>query len=221
VSGGADRDGRMREAFASLGETAPPGDGCPTPEQIWDAATGETSSQELVHTLIEHTASCPACAEDWRLARGLRSVSQESSIASPRTRHRANRLRWLVAAAAFVLLFATALPLHRWLTRPDRPAVRGTFGEIFSLVAEGERLPRERCLLRWSPGPPGTSFRLRVLTDDARELVAVDGVDQPEYLIEEESLLALPSGARLLWRVEATLPEGRHLVSPTFMNFIE
>jgi putative zinc finger protein len=59
----------MRRAFRR--SAAPPKpESCPAPATIWAALHGELSLSE-VRRIVDHTADCAACAEDWRLALAL------------------------------------------------------------------------------------------------------------------------------------------------------
>jgi hypothetical protein len=103
----------------------------------------------------------------------------------------------------------------------EPPAYRAQPGEsITSLVPEGTVLPRARCLLRWS-GPAGARYDLLVATSDMRPLVRVPRLEASEYLVAAGALAALPAGTRLLWQVEADLPDGSRLPSRTFAFMLD
>lgn len=70
--GGAARSARcdddcLRVAFASAFLTSCPTDACPEPEELWDALHGAPDAA-LRQRVVDHVATCPVCAEAWRLA---------------------------------------------------------------------------------------------------------------------------------------------------------
>lgn len=210
---------RLREAFAAPAGPPPNPDACPSPERIWAAARGELSASE-VREVIDHTIACAACAEDWRLAAALdREARAADGVAETRT---ASSLRspfgrpWLSAVAAiFVLGIVVVIP---GLRKDDpAPIYRGEDGAIQPLLAPGEALPREGAVLRWA-GPPGAVYDVQVTTEDLHVIAKAGGLETSELRIPADALRDLPAGATLLWRVEATLPDGTELASETFSN---
>jgi hypothetical protein len=206
---------RLREAFTSLGQRARLMEGCPLPEAIWSAAAGDADDESL-RRLIEHTTSCAACAEDWRVAR---AVGQASGAFRGLPRPRRLPLSWLAAAATVALAVGGGAYVFEW-TRGQRSAsTRGEGSdEIRSLLPENEPLSRHQCTLRWSAGPPGTKYDVRVVTEDAVEVAVAVGLGVNEYRVAEAKLRGLEPGARLLWRVRAVFPDGRSASSPTFIS---
>lgn len=61
------KDDRLRYLFARAFEDALPTDACPSPEVVFDAATGALGREERV-AVLDHTATCPVCADAWRIA---------------------------------------------------------------------------------------------------------------------------------------------------------
>ncbi len=102
---------RLRDAFASLAPTAEARADCPEPERVWRAAAGEVPSAEI-RALVDHTAGCPSCAEEWRLAREL-VPNVQGSVANFPVERRAPRSGWWLAAAAAGLLVVAGVPLWR------------------------------------------------------------------------------------------------------------
>lgn len=225
-------DKTLQEAFASLADGARPGDACPLPEQIWAAIAGEIPVDER-HRLVDHIATCPSCAEDWRAAyrMGARPPAwwKVSFRSVWKTLHRGPR--WvpqasgvLAAAAALVLVLSVTWG-RMWTpgpgpdgkpgeTLPERGSV---FRGIEASIPPEEALSRERCWLRWV-GQEGARYDLIVKTESLQLVSHVTGLKKSEYLLSEESLRTVPTGERLLWMVEATLPTGEHITSKAFVT---
>jgi len=231
----------LREAFASLSTSARTTEGCPDPDRIWAAALGEPRPGETKR-LAEHTLHCPSCAESWRLAlelggSAMRSpAATESTAFGPPARERAlarseaatgpwwfrRRSGWILAAAAALVLAAVGI---RVLQRPEAtdteyyrsPEEAG----IRSLVPEDRLLPREACVLKWSAGPEGARYNVRVASEDLREITSARSLAAAEYAIPASLLQDLPPRSRLLWQVELLLPDGERRISVTFVNYLE
>ncbi|MGH9389750.1 MAG: hypothetical protein ACRD1Z_09055, partial [Vicinamibacteria bacterium] len=109
---------------------------------------------------------------------------------------------------------------QRWSSKDGSGIRTAPTTDIRSLVSADEALPRERFFLRWSGGPEGAKYAVRVVTEGAEEIAAVEGLTEAEYRVAPEALRGLESGTKLLWRVQAILPDGRRIRSPTFINAI-
>lgn len=217
-------DTRLRAAFAALAERAAPTPLCPDPQSLWSAVRSEAPPSEA-RRLVLHVAECPACAEAWRLARELRDGSPVATEATGTSAHRRQRRRVgaiVVAAAASVALATAVALLDRGPGSVEAPALReGEAPALRSLVPEGRLLPRARCVLRWTGGPPDARYALRVVTEALDPIERVQGLTRPEHQIPEPKLRSLPSGARLLWQVEAVRPDGTRQASGTFVSGLE
>jgi hypothetical protein len=216
---------RWRQAFAALGERVAPGPACPEPDRIWAAATAESPPAER-HEIFEHMASCASCAVAFRLARELSAESREEGAAGapveplllpgPRSWMRWGASLAAAAAVAAVAVVAVQLP---W-SRPG-PYRGGESREIRSQIPEQARLPRGQADLRWTAGPPGSVYEVRVLTREGREIAVESGLAEPRWRIPASALTAVPSGAVLYWRVTALPPDGKSLGSKTFSVRLE
>jgi hypothetical protein len=215
----------LRQAFATHPPQTTDPSACPAPEKIWDAVHGLLPPGE-VREIVQHTALCAACAEDWRLARTMQEQeAATTAVPAPlRFAPRQHRLRNFGLAAAAALAFAVVGV--QWLEKPPAapPEYReGQQAAIHSRVAEGRALPRERFVLEWTApaNPASTTYGVEVSTEDLRVVASADGLRAPRYQVPANALRDLPAGSRLLWKVEADLPEGGHVSSPTFVTPVQ
>lgn len=222
-------DSSLREAFAvEPGGPAP--ERCPPPDRIYGAVRGELPADEI-RDLVDHLADCPHCAEAWRLAVAFEeeaAAEGEARALGGRAAHPARSAWWPAAAAVLVAALAAGV---WWSLGPgagpgDEPVYRGDGApEIRSLLPEGEPLDRHAPMLRWTPvpegNPEGTVYDLTATTEALQPVAEVEGLSEPEFPLPAEALDELPSGARLLWRVEAHLTDGGTVRSPTFSTPVE
>lgn len=215
-----EQDEALRLAFASRSQAVPAAVQCPEPERIWAALRGDLPAPER-RDLVLHTARCPACAEDFRLAADL---LEEAGERMPEVRDEPVpiRTRWLSGlAAAAAVLVAVGL-VWRLGEAPPQPVHRtGEEALVHSLLEPGQALPRDHFLLRWS-GPEGARYTVSVTTYPDLELVVrAHSLEATELLIAAKDLAPLAPGARLLWQVEAVLPDGTRLDAPAFDVLLE
>jgi hypothetical protein len=207
---------RWRAAFAEP-DAAPDPASCPTPETLWSAVRGELPKERMA-AVVDHVAACAACAEDWRLAAEI--VRQEERAAAGPAKvipGRFGQWRPLAAAAALAAGLLIAVGLYHTQQPPREPTYReARHAGIRSLLAEGQALPRQAAVLRWSPLAGASSYDVQVSTEDLRPVAAAKGQTATEYRIPESALAGLPAGSRLLWQVDAVRADGTHENSPTF-----
>lgn len=211
----------LRRAFAAHQEQTDPAT-CLTPETIWDAVHGRLPA-DAVRESVQHVATCATCAEEWRLARTLSLNEQEQPAAvplpsplrfTPRQRQWRN---WGLAAAAALALSVVGI---QWFQKP--PEYRGEQAGVHSQVKDGQSLPRDRFLLKWAvPTPAGATYGIQVSTEDLRVVANAEGLKAPEYQVPASALAGLPPGAKLFWKVDADLPSGGRLTSPTFVTVVQ
>jgi hypothetical protein len=212
-------DDDLREGWFSLSEGATPGPDCPGAERLMEAIEGALDPT-ITREIVDHTSTCASCAEAWRLARELIRESEPEAEEAPVREVRgwaAYRRYVIAAAAAIVALVGVGVLQDIW---DDDPIYRGSENDPQSLV-ERDSLPREDFLLRWTPGPEGSRYRVEVLTEDLEPVAASEGLRTPEFEVSGELLRELPSGAALLWQVEVELPTGQPVSSATFTTRIE
>lgn len=210
----------MREGFAAKADPPDPAS-CPAPDQIWSAVRGELPPAEL-REVLDHVAACPACAEDWRLARAFDEESAKSpasgtaaSVFPLRPSPFARFKPYLAAAAAVALVVVGVQTL-----KPTAPQVRGgNESAIQSLLPEGEPLPADRTL-RWQAAPGAIAYNVTVSTENLETLDSAQDLETPEHQIPAAALQGLRSRTKLLWMVEAKGREGQTIASRTFEVFI-
>ena len=177
---------------------------CSDAERIRQAVAAELPRAERIE-VIDHVATCPACAESWRVAKAL--YEEDSPQASR------NYRPWIASAAIVVL----AALLFTFIDR-EPPEFRAPDNTgVTSLLDHEEILKPDSAMLRWSP-IDRASYRVVVSTEALEVLADERGLTQAEFTIPESALEQLASGDRLLWRVEATRPDGTTLSSPTFVQ---
>lgn len=213
---------RLRAAFATP-DLAPTPATCPAPEMIWAAVRGELPPRQL-REVVEHTAVCAACAEDWRLAVEIEkqsAASQTATVPAGRViQGRFGQLRTWTAAAALAAGLLIAVGIYRTGGfGPQEPTFREAQGTtVQSLLAEGQALPRQGAVLRWSPVTGAASYDVRISTEDLRLVDTAQGQTVTEYRVPAGTLAGLPPGTKLLWQVDAVFPDGTRQSSQTFTN---
>jgi hypothetical protein len=219
----AERDlERFRAALRALGEQAAPRADCPAPHVLWEAVRTELPVERR-REVVDHVAGCPVCAEAWRLAIEL-DPDPRPAAATPARSWLASVLqphRFVPLAAAVAVAVAVAL-LLRGPTAPVDPSYRDAGpAAIRSLIHEDEPLPRTALRLRWSPGPEGSLYDVRVTTESLETVTAAQGLRDAELLVPESALFSLPAGSRLFWQVQVRLPDGERRDSRTFITRLQ
>jgi hypothetical protein len=217
-------DQRLAEAFQALGDTH--GDEVPADlrERIWLAVSGVLPPEER-RELVERTAADPGCAEAWRVANELWRASQaagsgEVAVVAPGLATRWAAPRWLAAAA--VLVLGATIGVVSLLNRPSGDQFRASSGFVVqSLVPADGALPRHAFRLRWTPGPEGSRYQVRVTTEDLQVLATAADLTAPEHTVEPAALSQLPAGASVFWQVDVSLPNGERRTSSTFITRVE
>lgn len=217
-----------------------PADGCPEADKIWDALSGSLRQPDL-NALVRHTAVCPACAEQWRLAHEMGAMQERGAQVIELAPKRFGYMPALAMAAGLALLVGLGLWFWKWQSpppsgpakpsqvspvattaEPRAPSYRnGEQPSIASLISESKPVSRSECRLAWTPGPTGARYSVRVTTAEMKELDRVADLSSPSYVVPETALAGLPKGARLMWQVHAVLPGGERIASPTFFITLE
>lgn len=202
---------RMRAAFAARPARGAAAD-CPPPDRLWDAQLG-TLSGSRARAVVEHMASCPSCAEDWRLASALAPAED-----GRRVRRRRHLGGLLAVASALAAVLVLALPLLR-PAREESPAVYR--GARPYLEAADQVCVRSDCVLTWAPGPSGAVYDLSITTVDFDLVVAERGLMTASYRVPPERLASFPAGSELYWQVKASFPDRSSAVSKTLVLTLE
>jgi hypothetical protein len=195
-----------------------PQEDCPPPERLWDAVSGRLPIGDRM-AVVDHVSTCAACAEAWRLAVDLAAAQRAGTEASGGVAHspgRRRRLNWWTFAAAAALVAAVGAA---WLLQPPPvvdPISRDPGTPVLeSRLPEPASLPREEFRLQWTAGPSGSRYDVIVTTVDLTIIADARGLEVPEYRVPPDRLAGVGAGTRLLWRVEARVPDGRTISSRT------
>jgi hypothetical protein len=108
---------RMRRTFA---DDTTSGTDCPPAVRIWEAANGQLDPGDAA-VVVDHVASCGACAEAWRIARELEAEEAGAGLIPFPNKRRMSAVWPLLAAAATLVLAIGAWPLLRGTPAPAPP----------------------------------------------------------------------------------------------------
>ncbi len=163
--------------------------------------------------VVDHTARCAACAEDWRLAVEVDrpSAAQEDSapddLPGRLIAGRFGGWRAVAAATALAASLLVAVGIYRQAGVPGQPTYREPQqATVHSQLVAGQALPRQAAVLRWTPLAGATSYDVSASTEDLRPVANAHGQTATRYSLPAAALAALPPGTRLLWQVDAVFP---------------
>jgi hypothetical protein len=210
-------DEKLRQAFQSLGDTSAAWREEEL-ERVWKAVSGDLPAGER-QEIVDRMATDPAYAEAWRVAQTLWSVSHGEGAARAAPPSRNWVPVWLAAAA--VVIIGVGAVLVQLTRTPDSEFREQAQYVVESLVPSDATLPRAMFRLRWAPGPEGSRYDVRVTTEDLRVLATAADLTDPELVIGRDLLQGVASGARILWQVDTSLPDGARVSSRTFVARVE
>ena len=120
-----------------------------------------------------------------------------------------------VMALGVAYVVSGPAPLQRVAHRGGMVKSPGSRGAaaVTSLVRDGERLPREDFVLRWS-GPRRAVYDVQVLRQDGEPVASAKELTATEYRVPEEQLRSIESGAVLTWRVSYRTDGGHRIEAP-------
>ncbi|RKH67489.1 hypothetical protein [Corallococcus llansteffanensis] len=197
---------------------------------VWRAVTQDLPAEER-RAVIERVAADPAWAQAWRLAKAMSQAASQADAPAKvlslkdrreqRPRFWQERPVWgAMAAMLVVLVGAVVVVRQQQQVDPDR--IRGGAAEaITSEVPEATALPRDRFVLRWSGVPQATHWSVQVSSEDLKLFHRAERLEQREYTVPASVLAELPAGTRVLWQVEARLPDGSIRRGSTFVNRLQ
>jgi hypothetical protein len=215
-------DGALRDAYqaaiaGSPGECAPD-----DVDRVWEAVAGRLDVDRR-RDLIDRMAGDPALAQAWRVAVELDRARGGDTLAMlPKSSGSQPRppARWLPAALmglAATLIVAAGIRVIL-VNRAPADTFRTAAGTtVQSRVASDALLPRDAVVLRWSPGPGGSRYSVRVTTEDLKVLTTASDLTAPEFTVPRDRLGSVPSGGRVLWQVVLAAPGGETVSSQTFV----
>ncbi|HEY1334724.1 MAG TPA: hypothetical protein VGF31_10750 [Myxococcaceae bacterium] len=199
------------------------GTSCPPADDYWAAAAGELPF-DRVRALVDHAASCARCTEAWRILADVRRAAADDAAetvpgARPVLGPAPTRLR-LRARTLVPLALSAMAAVGLWVVlRPPPlhplPVERGS-GNIAAVRAESPEVqPAADAMLRWSEVPGATSYNVTLLTPDLVVLHQAVGISGRQLPLPE-GVRQKAAGGGLLWNVDAVMPDGRTVASPTF-----
>ncbi len=209
-----DADDRLKDAFRDLAATSPARCSDDDLDRVWRAVSGDLPAEER-RSMIARVAVDPAYAEAWRVAHELQQARRGDLPATALLEPRSWSPAWLGLAAALVagvgfgIFQIQRTPANNFRTQAPYA--------VESPMASDTALPRDAFVLRWTPGPEGSRYQLRVTTEDLRVIATVSDISAPEYRVPADSLSTVPAGSRVFWQVVASMPNGERISSPTFV----
>jgi len=213
-------DDHLRQAFAALGDVPSRARPDPVdPERVWAAVSGELSAEETA-ALVDRLPGDPDLAAAWRMASALgarpaAAGAGEGAQVISLSRGRAGGAAAALAAATLLTVYSPQ-PLDPLPDSAYRDAFDGS--EIESALPEDEPLRRADLALAWTGAPEGSLFAVQIADEDLNVLHMARSLTEPRYEVPEGALDTLPDGGRILWKVEAQLPDGRRVTSATFIH---
>ncbi len=199
---------------------------------VWDAVSGTASPSDLV-AVLERVRREPAVAEAWRVACSVRSElvveeasekrapSDSSPVKLPSNVVRGPAHWWqgpagmgvgiVMAVAASMVMYVVPVSQERVDT-----VMRADVVQIENKLLYAGLVERENAVLRWTALPKGTVYTVTVTTDVLAPVDRAGALNEAEWVIPAATLSGLPDDTVLLWRVEATLPDGSKHRSATF-----
>lgn len=203
----------LARAFAAREGKHDTSSACPPAEQLFEAASGGLDREQRLK-LVDHVSQCAECAQEWRLAMelGARPASRFENSGRARAP--------MFALAASVIL---AVGLTTYFVRPgheprqeESAQYRDAAPGLTPVSRTGDRLSRDRAVLRWSPGPEGSTYAVRLTTADLVLVLEQQDMTSAELAVPAAMLEKVPSGEHLLWQVEVHLPDGQRVASQTY-----
>jgi hypothetical protein len=218
----------LARAFAAREQSQGTMNQCPAPEQLFEAASGALDREQQLR-IVDHVSQCAECTQAWRLAMELGArppshVEQSRPSLFSRLRLRTIQARQFALAASVIC----AVGLTAYLVIPaiipvtqQPPQYRDAAHPMAPVSLVTGSLARDRFLLRWSAGPQGSTYLLRLTTIDLAPLLVQQDLTRAEFVAPSAALANVESGEQLLWQVEVRLPDGQRIASETYVVTVE
>jgi len=200
----------LARAFAAREGRHDSSSACPPAEQLFEAASGGLDREQRLK-LVDHVSQCAECATAWRLAMEL--GARPANTVEVRGRSWAPSF----AMAASVIL---AVGLTTYVVRQGReesPQYRDVAHRLAPVSLIGDKLSRKGDVLRWTPGPEGSTYSVRLTTADLVPVLETRDITNAEVGVPAAMLEKVPPGEQLLWQVEVRLPDGQRVASETYV----
>jgi len=211
MSGPADEFETLVRAFAARKSAREVLSECPNPELLFEAASG-TLEREQRLKIVDHVSQCVECSQAWRLAMELGARPTTGSLLA-----KVRTLTQPQLALAASLLVAVGVGLYVSMPgHEQQPQYRDVASPLAPKSLVDSKLPRDRFLLKWSSGPEGSTYTVRLSTADLVPLLLKQDVTTAELLVPAETLASVTAGDPLLWQVEVRLPNGQRVESNTY-----
>lgn len=218
-----DWERRVRAALIATPEDGVVSETPPEPSRIWAAVQGELPPREA-QEVVDAATQDPETYAELRLAIAMTrelSVAQGQPAIAPK---RKSRIIWyapaLALAAALVALWSLRSMPDPVDQAPSSSYRDSTPAAVKTALPTGSLLPRSAFILKWQ-AVVGGRYAVSVSTEDAELITHVQGLRTPSFQVPEASLAAVPSGARILWRVEVVGADGSRDKSATFVAVLE
>ena len=217
------RDTRWGERFRASMPAEPDGP-CPPADTLWSAARGQLDPEAL-RSLSAHLSTCARCGEALAVSAELaREPEAREHVMVPRRFGRAGAVAaGITALAAGLVVFLAQREATPSRNRGDEStASRGDVGGAGIRSLSTDEQPASEVRLQWTPVDHAVRYRVQVSTEDLRPVYdrTLEGttVVLPPAVGDLTVRGAAATGAAppLLWQVEAMLPDGRSVTSPTF-----